>query len=415
MNYLVVIVQVKCSLYFCKRNQIELNMNQSIRSWLLLVILTYTAFIFNTTEFIPIGLLTDIAADFHISEAHAGLLISAYAWFVAIMSLPLMLAIGKYDFRKILLIIVGCFVLSHLLSAFASNFAILLVSRLGVACSHTVFWSVISPLAVHIAPEGKRETALGMIVTGTSLAMIAGLPLGRIIGLHLGWRASFGSIAIAALLAFTLLVWLFPAVPNKQKTSIKSLPVLLNCTVVRNIYIFTFLLVTAHYTGYSYIEPFLAQIAGMTDGMTTFSLTVFGIAGIAGSVLFSTLFDKHRKVFYIIIPAGIMSVLFLMLPASGNQYTVMAHCVCWGLIVTLFNLVMQSEIIRYVPQYATIAIAIFSSTFNVGIGCGALLGGAVMTSISLSSIGYVGGSIAVFALLFALKWLIPYMNYSLKN
>lgn len=110
-----------------------------------------------------------------------------------------------------------------------------------------------------------------------------------------------------------------------------------------------------------------------------------------------------------------MSVLFLMLPASGNQYTVMAHCVCWGLIVTLFNLVMQSEIIRYVPQYATIAIAIFSSTFNVGIGCGALLGGAVMTSISLSSIGYVGGSIAVFALLFALKWLIPYMNYSLKN
>lgn len=110
MNYLVVIVQVKCSLYFCSVNQIELNMNQSIRSWLLLVILTYTAFIFNTTEFIPIGLLTDIAADFHISEAHAGLLISAYAWFVAIMSLPLMLTIGKYDFRKILLIIVGCFV-----------------------------------------------------------------------------------------------------------------------------------------------------------------------------------------------------------------------------------------------------------------------------------------------------------------
>ena len=131
-----------------------------IKRWLLLVVLSYTSFIFNTTEFIPIGLLSDIAMAFHTSEMTASLLISAYAWFVALMSLPLMLILGKMDFRKMLLAVLGCFVVSHLLSAVASSFTMLLISRLGVACSHAIFWSIISPLAVHIAPEGKKQTAM---------------------------------------------------------------------------------------------------------------------------------------------------------------------------------------------------------------------------------------------------------------
>ena len=113
-----------------------LSENKSLKNWLLLVILSYTAFIFNTTEFVPIGLLSDIARDFGMREANASILISVYAGFVAVMSLPLVIIIGRCDFRKILLFVIAGFMISHFLSSVASNFTVLLISRLGVACSH---------------------------------------------------------------------------------------------------------------------------------------------------------------------------------------------------------------------------------------------------------------------------------------
>lgn len=386
--------------------------NSSIKQWILLIIMTYTAFIFNTAEFIPIGLLSDIATDFAISEAQASLLISIYAWFVALLSLPLMMAVSRFDFKKILLGIIALFVLSHFLSAIASDFLLLLLSRLGVACAHAIFWSIISPLAIHIAPKGKSETALGMIITGTSLAMIAGLPLGRVIGLHLGWRFSFGTIGGAALFAFILLALLFPPVANKQHISIKTLPLLFKSPALRSLYIFTFLAVTAHYTGYSYIEPFLNQVAGLTNSLVTLSLTIFGIAGIGGSFLFSRYFSKHRILFFLSIPLGIILVLFSMQPAALNPYVSIALCVIWGLVFTLFNLAAEFEVIRYAPQYSTIAVALFSSVFNIGIGCGAVLGGITLDEWSISHIGYIGGSIAIIAFVFMLRKLLPALKYA---
>lgn len=378
-----------------------------LKKWLLLVIMSFTAFVFNTAEFIPIGLMTNIAADFGITEAHASLLISVYAWFVALMSLPLMLAVAKFNFRSVLLGIVALFAVSHFLSAITANFNLLLLARLGAATAHAIFWSVISPLAVHIAPEGKRETALSMIVTGVSLAIIAGLPLGRIIGLHLSWQASFVSIGIAALAAWVLLVCLFPPVPNQQNASFRSVPQLFKSPVVLGLYVFTFIAVTAHYTGYSYIEPFLKQVAGMADSLTTFTLILFGLAGIVASVLFSRYFDRYRRMFLVSVAAGIALMLFLMQVSSVSPYASIVHCMLWGLIFTMFNLVVEFEVIRNAPQSTTVAVAIYSSIFNIGIGCGAVVGGVAQTGFSLSAIGYVGGCVAVIALLYVLKRLLP--------
>lgn len=386
-----------------------------MKKWFLLVIMTYTAFIFNTAEFIPIGLLTDIASYFGISEAHASLLISVYAWFVALMSLPLMLAVGRCDFRKVLLGIAALFAVSHLLSALASHFVWLLLARLGVACAHAVFWSIVSPLAVHLAPEGKRETALGMIVTGTSLAIIAGLPLGRVVGLWLNWQASFACIGIAALLALVLLAFLFPHVPNKQNASFRSVPQLLKSPVLRGFYVFTFLAVTAHYTGYSYIEPFLKQVVGMSDSLTTFTLVLFGAAGIVSSILFSRYFNKHPRLFLIAVAIGFVVLLISMQVLSSNPYVSIAHCMVWGLAFTLFNAVTEFEVIRHSPQSTTIAVALYSSIFNIGIGCGAVVGGAVLTVSSLSCIGYVGGIIAIVALGFVLGKLLPVLRHTLAH
>lgn len=138
--------------------------------------LTLSTFIFNTSEFIPIGLLSGIASDFAISESQAGLLITVYAWVVAIASLPLMLVFAKTENRRLMLSIVALFVFSHILSGVAANYNMLMISRMGVACSHAIFWSIVTPLAVRVAPEGKGPSAYSQ-VTAVLLCVLWGFAI----------------------------------------------------------------------------------------------------------------------------------------------------------------------------------------------------------------------------------------------
>ena len=380
------------------------------RKWLPVFGLTTAAFVFNTSEFVPIGLLSDIARDFHMTEANAGLLITVYAWVVAMASLPLMLLVSRVEYRKLLLGVVGLFVVSHLVSSVASSYSMLMASRIGVACSHAVFWSIASPLAVCVAPKEQRSTALGLIVAGTSVAMIVGLPLGRIIGLHAGWRMTFFYIAVVAAAVWILLAWSFPKVKSDNTISLHKVPALLNKPVLMGIYLLTLVLITAHYTGYSYIEPFLGQVAHLSDGWVTGVLTLFGLVGIAGSVLFSRYYDRNPSVFIRCSVIGIAVALLLLYPASFTFGTMIALCVGWGLAITIFNLVFQSEIIQQAPHSTAVAMSVYSGIYNVGIGGGSLAGGIVCSDISMDAIGYVGGAIAVAAVIYCFWKLLPLLN-----
>src|SRR5574344_2791839 len=111
--------------------------------WLPVIGLAFSTFIFNTSEFIPIGLLSDIAKDFKITESQAGMMITIYAWVVAIASLPLMLLFARAENKKLMLGIVALFTVSHIFSSIATSFNFLVLSRVGVACSHAIFWSIV--------------------------------------------------------------------------------------------------------------------------------------------------------------------------------------------------------------------------------------------------------------------------------
>ena len=378
--------------------------------WLPLLGLTFSAFIFNTSEFVPIGLLTDIANDFQITEAHAGLLITIYAWVVALASLPLMLLVSKVEFKRLLLSVVALFALSHILSSVSSNYMTLMVSRIGVACSHAIFWSIASPLAVKVAPEGKRSLALSFIVTGTSIAMIVGLPLGHIVGLFLGWRMTFLCIAVLAALVFVFMAIVFPKVPNQNPVSLRNLPGLVKTPALTGIYILTVVAITGHYTGYSYIEPFMAQVAHLRESAITFALMLFGLAGIVGSILFSKKYDKHPVAFINVAVYGIVAFLYLLQPASISMGSTLLVCVLWGIAITAFNLVFQALIIQFAPQATSIAMSIYSGIFNVGIGSGALIGGYTCTYLSLGWIGYIGGTISLVAAFYCTKRVLPLLR-----
>lgn len=383
----------------------------SLKDWLPLVGLTASAFIFNTSEFMPIGLLSDIAADLHITEAHAGMLISVYAWAVALLSLPLMLIVCRMEYKRLLLCITALFVVSHVFSALSTGFWTLMASRIGVACSHSVFWSIASPLAVRTVPAQYRSVALGTIVTGSSIAMIVGLPVGRIIGLYMGWRMTFLTIAILSFIILIYLFVVFPKVPNRNKFSPKRLPTIFRSQVLVGIFLLTVLIATAHYTAYSYIEPFLSQVGKLSESNITLSLTVFGAAGLLGSVMFSRLFERHQYTFLSFVVASVAICLLLLYAASYSMITILLVCILWGAVITAFNVALQAEIIRFASQDSTaVAMSIFSGIFNLGIGCGALFGGTVSTHLSIGYVGFTGGAIASIATIYCLFRLIKVMK-----
>lgn len=181
----------------------------TLKEWLPLIGMTVSAFLVNTSEFMPIGLLTDISKDFNITAAQAGVMITAYSWTVTLLSLPLMLLACKIKPKKLLLGTLTVFAVCQVLSVISIGFPFLVVSRIGVACAHSIFWSIASPFAVRVVAKENQAKALSAIVTGTAFAMVLGMPLGRMIGLQIGWRMTFLCVGIISMIVIAYLLFVF--------------------------------------------------------------------------------------------------------------------------------------------------------------------------------------------------------------
>ena len=366
-----------------------------------LVGMTVSAFIFNTSEFMPIGLLTDIAKSFSISESKAGMLITVYSWIVMLLSLPLILLVSKIDFRKLFMGTIALFGICQIMSVLAPSYGVLMASRIGVACTHAIFWSIASPVAIRLVNEEHRSFALSMVVTGTSIATIAGLPLGRLVGQYMGWRVTFLIVGIIAFAVLVYMAFVFPKIASGEQFHVKDLPALLKNPVLICLYVQTILFVLGYYTVYSYIEPFMQQVAKLQNNVITIVLLIFGATGLLGSYLFSKLYDRHRFAFIGTVMATLRAWFLLLLPASKSLATMVILCAFWGITAMAFNVTTQSEVIRSVDEKgAAVATAIYSGLFNLGIGGGSWIGGIVCDKGAISYIGFVGAVFAVISVLF---------------
>lgn len=365
------------------------------KQWLSVVALAIGAFIFNTTEYIPIALLSDIGRSFGMPPTETGMMITVYAWIVALLSLPLMLATKNVERRKLLLVLFALFAFCHAVSFFAGSFEVLLASRVGIALTHAVFWSVTASLAVRIAPAGKGNQALGLLSTGTVMAMVAGIPLGRIVGQHLGWQTGFLIIGLFAVAVMAVLARNLPLLPSMNTGSLGSLPVLLKRKKLMLLYALTVLVITAHFTAYSYIEPFVLQVGGFEAQQVTVVLGLYGLAGFAASYIFGKWFAKFRRAFLLGAVSVVAASTALLLPLVHLPAAVYALVFVWGVAIVVISLGMVSRVLDFASDATDVANSIYSGLYNVGIGGGALLGHYVTQYAGISRIGFAGMLLAV--------------------
>ena len=381
----------------------DMNIVSRKVAWSRVLALAVAAFIFNTTEYMPVGLLSDIGNSFGMASAQAGIMLTIYAWIVALMSLPLMLMTSQTDRRLLLIAIFSLFAVSHVLAFFAWNFDILLLSRAGVALAHALFWSITASLAVRLAPPGKRAQALSLIATATALASVLGLPLGRIIGQSFGWRSTFLLIGASAFVLLGLILKIMPRVPSERTGSLKSLPDLFRRPALVGLYVLAVTVVTAHFTAFTYIEPFVQKVAGFNQDFATLLLLIFGLAGITGSIIFGKSGEKRSSGLLIASIASLALCLILLSPVAASQSGLVALSLLWGMAFMMIGMGMQMKVLTLAPDATDVAMAMFSGIFNIGIGAGALLGNKVSLDISMSSIGYIGAVPAVLALILAIE------------
>lgn len=363
--------------------------------WLALAGLAVSAFIFNTSEFIPIGLLSDIGQTFSLTEAQTGIMISVYAWGVMVLSLPLMVFASRFDFRRLLLGLIAIFATGQFLSAISPTYLLLICSRLVVATAHAVFWSIVMVVAARVVSPRHSSTAMGIVATGSSIAQIFGMPMGRAIGLIVGWRMTFVVVGVVALVTLVYLAVVFPPMSAGEKFTLDKLPELFRNGPLVALYVAIVFIATGQYVAYSYVEPFLAQTVALGASEVTAALVVIGCAGLLGSYLFSRFYDGHKKGFIAVTLMGETLALLALLPAASSLGVTVAVLVVWGAAEMGFCVAFQSILIYITERdQASVAMSIYSGLFNLGIGAGSAIGGVTVTQLGVGAVGIVGGVFA---------------------
>ncbi len=387
----------------------------NLRQALALAGVTISAFVFNCSEFTPVGLLTDIGSTFGTTEAQTGMIVSVYAWAVMIFSVPLMIIGTRLSYRPLFLTITAIFFVGQILTAFAVNYWMMMIARLIVACAHCIFWAAGAPLAVRLVDDNKRSLALSIFEIGAAAALVLGMPLGRAIGLIVGWRMTFGLIAILSAILLIYMFFTLPNVESEKAYKFSQFPTLFKNKGLVAIFVLTALFAWGYYTGYSYIEPYLLQVANMEKSVITLALSIFGLAGVCACLSASKFYPRFRLSAITLATVGvpIASLIIALCAQLEDPTIIMIACIIWGLSGSSVAVIYQGEIINVSdPEEETVAMAFFSGIYNFGIGFGAFLGGRVVESVGIEYV-FSAGSIlgfcaAVFCILFVNRQIKKY-------
>ncbi|MEV0082110.1 MFS transporter [Saccharopolyspora sp. NPDC050642] len=370
------------------------------RGWPAVAAVAAATFSVVTTEMLPVGLLTSLAAELRAPEGVAGLTMTVPGLIAAFAAPLLTVGAGRLDRRWVLVALMALLASANLLSAVTPNLPLLVALRVLVGVSIGGVWAIAASSAVRLVPEGSVGAATSLIFSGIAVASVLGVPAGTFIGELGGWRASFAVMGVVSLVVAVALAVLLPPLPAEEPMRFSVVPQLLRSGAVRVGLFVILLLVCGHFAAYTYVRPVLEQVSSVDAGLIGVLLLAYGLAGVAGNFAGGAASARDPRRTLLLISAVLAAAVFALgLPLGVAGAT--AALLVWGVAYGGVSVSTQNWLLAAAPHAREAASSLFVAVFNVAIALGALLGGRMVDAISPSSAFFLAAALALAALLVA--------------
>lgn len=378
-----------------------------------LLALTVSAFAIGTTEFVIVGLIPTIANDLQVSLPSAGLLVSLYALSVA-TSAPLLTALtGKLPRKFLLLGLMLLFTAGNLVAWQAPNYESLIIARILTGLAHGVFFSIASTIATSLVAKDKAASAIAIMFSGLTVALVTGVPLGTFIGQHFGWRATFLAVAALGMIAFFASLFFIPknlahgSSHNQPASVLRQLQVLKQPRLLL-VYAMTAIGYGGTFVAFTFLAPILEQITGLSNSSVALVLLVFGASVVVGNIWGGKLADQKGPVTALqLVFGGLALTLLIFTFTAASPWLAIATVLIWGAFafgnVPGLQVYVVQQAAHHAPHAVDVASGLNIAAFNLGIALGAWAGGLIVDNWGLQHTPWVGALIVAFAILLT-RW-----------
>ncbi|MFA0087615.1 MFS transporter [Vibrio sp. 10N.261.51.F12] len=371
---------------------------------LALLALTLSAFAIGTTEFVIVGLLPTMANDLSVSLPSAGLLVSLYALGVAIGAPVLTALTGNWNRKQVLLTVMTLFVAGNVLAWQAPGYNTLVLARILTGLAHGVFFSIGSTIATGLVSKEKAASAIAIMFTGLTVALVTGVPLGTYIGQAFGWQSTFLTVAVLGLIALIGSAFLVPSnlkQPPAAKLS-SQLKVLTQPRLLL-VYAITALGYGGTFTAFTFLAPILEQVSGFNSSAISLIMLVYGVSVAVGNIWGGKMADKMGPIKALtVIFSGLAAILVLFNFTAVHPIAAVATILVWGAFafgnVPGLQVYVVNLAEKYTPDAVDVASGLNIAAFNVGIALGSWGGGLIVTKAGLMHTPWVGAVIVLIAL-----------------
>ncbi|MBT2116301.1 MFS transporter [Dyella sp. LX-66] len=371
---------------------------------LALLALTISAFAIGTTEFVIVGLIPTIAGDLGVGLPSAGLLVSLYALGVA-LGAPLLTALtGRVPRKALLLSLMVLFTIGNLLAWKAPGYEALVIARVLTGLAHGVFFSIGSTIATSLVPKEKAASAIAIMFTGLTVALVTGVPLGTFIGQHLGWQSTFLAVSALGVIAFLGSLAFVPRdIPHKAPASLLQQAAVLRQPRLLLVYAMTAVGYGGSFVAFTFLSPILQNVTGFSEGAVSLVLLVYGVSVAVGNLWGGKLADRRGPIGALkVIFLGLAAVLAVLTFTAQVPWLALLTVLAWGAVAfgnvpgLQVYVVQQAE--RYAPQAVDVASGLNIAAFNLGIAGGAWGGGLIVAHFGLIHTAWIGALVVLGAL-----------------
>lgn len=369
-----------------------------------LLALTLSAFAIGTTEFVIVGLLPTVTADLSISIPSAGLLVSLYALGVAVGAPVLTALTGKLPRKALLLALMALFTAGNLLAWQAPSYETLVAARILTGLAHGVFFSIGSTIATGLVPREKAASAIAIMFTGLTVALVTGVPLGTFIGQHFGWRETFLAVSTLSAAAFIGSALFVPRnLAHTPPASLLQQAKVLAKPRLLLVYAKTAIGYGGTFIPFTFLAPILTDISGFSASAVGWVMLVYGVSVAVGNLWGGKLADRLGPIPALrIIFALLAAVLLLLQFTAPHPWLAVGTVLLWGAVAfgnvpgLQVYVVKQAE--RFTPQAVDVASGLNIAAFNLGIAGAAWAGGLIVTHLGLQHTPWIGALVVLVSL-----------------